>query len=64
MRSLGERPPLVVAGLGWMLGCSRRGASHLRDGKPCQDANALASTASEDVPCLFAAVADRQLLAK
>ena len=46
------------AGLGWAVGCSRKGVSHVREGKPCQDAWALWSGAVGGLPCLIAAVAD------
>ncbi|MDD1678950.1 MAG: protein phosphatase 2C domain-containing protein [Methanomicrobiales archaeon] len=51
-------PPVHGADLGWAFGCSRRGASHLRKGKPCQDAYALWSGNAQEFPHLIAAVAD------
>ncbi len=51
-------PPVVEAELGWAFGCSCRGASHLRAGKPCQDAYALWSGSAAASPSLIAAVAD------
>lgn len=46
------------AGLGWAFGCSRTGASHLRAGRPCEDAYALWSGAAGAEPCIALAVAD------
>lgn len=46
------------AGLGWAFGSSRTGASHLRSGRPCEDAFALWSGASGAIPCIAAAIAD------
>jgi serine/threonine protein phosphatase PrpC len=45
-------------GLGWAFGCSRTGASHLRAGRPCEDAYALWSGAAGAKPCIAFAVAD------
>jgi serine/threonine protein phosphatase PrpC len=45
-------------GLGWAFGCSRTGASHIRTGKPCEDAYALWSGSAGAVPCIAVAVAD------
>lgn len=50
--------PVGAADLGWAVGCSCRGASHVRAGKPCQDAFGVWSGASGGYPCLIAAVAD------
>jgi|WetSurMetagenome_2_1015567.scaffolds.fasta_scaffold111851_2 serine/threonine protein phosphatase PrpC len=44
--------------LGWALGCSRTGASHLRSSHPCEDAFALWSGSSGAIPCIAIAVAD------
>jgi serine/threonine protein phosphatase PrpC len=46
------------AALGWAAACSRRGTAHVREGRPCQDAHAVAATCAAGVPCLVAAVAD------
>jgi serine/threonine protein phosphatase PrpC len=51
-------PPLHGSDLGWAFGCTRRGASHLRGGKPCQDSYALWSGSARECPHLIAAVAD------
>jgi serine/threonine protein phosphatase PrpC len=51
-------PPVHGADLGWVFGCSRRGASHLRGGKPCQDSYALWSGNARESSHLIAAVAD------
>jgi len=45
-------------GLGWAFGCSRTGASHLRAGRPCEDAYAIWSGAAGATPCIAFAVAD------
>jgi len=45
-------------GLGWAFGCSRTGASHIRAGKPCEDAYGLWSGSSGAQPCIACAVAD------
>jgi serine/threonine protein phosphatase PrpC len=45
-------------GLGWVFGCSRTGASHIRAGRPCEDAYALWSGSSGAQPCIAFAVAD------
>jgi serine/threonine protein phosphatase PrpC len=50
--------PVHGADLGWAFGCTRRGASHGRKGKPCQDSYALWSGSVEGSSCLIAAVAD------
>ena len=44
--------------LGWAFGCSRTGASHIRGGRPCEDAYALWSGSSGAQPCIAFAVAD------
>jgi serine/threonine protein phosphatase PrpC len=46
------------ASLGWAFGCSRTGASHIRSGRPCEDAFALFSGSSGAKPCIAVAVAD------
>lgn len=46
------------ADLGWTFGCSRRGASHVRKGKPCQDSYILWSGSTQEASSLIAAVAD------
>lgn len=53
-----EMLPVGAAGLGWAVGCSCQGASHIRAGKPCQDAFGVWSGASGGYPCLIATVAD------
>ncbi|MGD0534257.1 MAG: PP2C family serine/threonine-protein phosphatase [Methanoregula sp.] len=45
-------------GLGWVFGCSRTGAAHIRTGRPCEDAYALWSGSSGAQPCIAFAVAD------
>jgi serine/threonine protein phosphatase PrpC len=45
-------------GLGWAFGCSRTGASHRKNGRPCEDAFALWSASSGAIPCLAFALAD------
>lgn len=50
--------PVGAAPLGWAIGCSRTGAAHQRQGRPCQDAYALWSGAVAGQTCLIAAVAD------
>lgn len=44
--------------LGWAFGCSRRGAAHLKTGRPCEDAFAIYSGASAAIPCIALAIAD------
>ena len=58
MTNVGECLLVGDASLGWAVGCSGKGASHSREGKPCQDAYALWSGAVAGSPCLIAAVAD------
>jgi len=53
-----EMLPLGDATLGWAFASSRVGSSHVRTGKPCQDAYALWSGAISGRPCLIASVAD------
>ncbi len=50
--------PVHGADLGWAFGCSRRGASHVRKDKPCQDSYALWSGNTQEVSYMIAAVAD------
>ncbi len=50
-------PVLGDATLGWAFACSRRGASHRRAGKPCQDAYALWTGSGAGAPGLAVAVA-------
>ncbi|MGB8819794.1 MAG: PP2C family serine/threonine-protein phosphatase [Methanoregula sp.] len=45
-------------GLGWVFGCSRTGASHLRARRPCEDAYAIWSGSAGAQPCIAFAVAD------
>ena len=45
-------------GLGWAFGCSRTGASHRKNGRPCEDAFALWSASSGAIPCIAFALAD------
>ena len=44
--------------LGWVFGCSRTGAAHIRTGRPCEDAYALWSGSSGAQSCIAFAVAD------
>jgi serine/threonine protein phosphatase PrpC len=44
--------------LGWAFGCSRTGASHIRNGRPCEDSFAIFSGSAGAVPCIALAVAD------
>ena len=44
--------------LGWAFGCSRTGASHIRQGRPCEDAFALWSGSAGAAPCIAVALAD------
>ena len=53
-----EFPCTCETGLGWAFGCSRTGASHLRAGRPCEDAYALWSGSAGAEPCIALAVAD------
>ncbi|HMK15690.1 MAG TPA: protein phosphatase 2C domain-containing protein, partial [Methanomicrobiales archaeon] len=50
--------PVSIPPLGWACGCTRRGSSHARDGRPCQDAHALWSSSFLGEPLLVLAVAD------
>jgi serine/threonine protein phosphatase PrpC len=53
-----DGPPLCGSPLGWAFGCSSRGASHERNGKPCQDAVAIWSGTFLAEPVMVMAVAD------
>jgi serine/threonine protein phosphatase PrpC len=53
-----ERSEVHEVGIGWAVGCSRRGASHIRSGKPCQDAHSILLGSLSGYPHLIAAVAD------
>jgi serine/threonine protein phosphatase PrpC len=53
-----ESVPVSIPPLGWACGCTRRGSSHARDGRPCQDAHALWSSSFLGEPLLVLAVAD------
>jgi len=50
--------PVGIPAIGWACGCTRRGSSHLRDGRPCQDAHAIWSSSFMGEPLLAVAVAD------
>jgi len=50
--------PVSIPPVGWACGCTRRGTSHARDGRPCQDAHAIWSSSFMGEPVLVAAVAD------
>lgn len=50
--------PIYDESLGWVFGCSRRGASHIRSETPCQDAYSIWSGSASGTPCLIVAVAD------
>jgi serine/threonine protein phosphatase PrpC len=58
MEETPETVPVGVPPIGWACGCSRRGISHLRDGRPCQDAHAIWSSSLMGEPLLVVAVAD------
>jgi len=53
-----DGPSLCGSQLGWAFGCSTRGASHNRNGKPCQDAVAIWSGTFLAEPVMVMAVAD------
>ena len=53
-----DGPALCGSQLGWAFGCSTRGASHQRNGKPCQDAVSIWSGTFLAEPVLVMAVAD------
>ncbi len=50
--------PVSIPPAGWACGCTRRGTSHVRDGRPCQDAHAIWSSSFMGEPILVVAVAD------
>jgi serine/threonine protein phosphatase PrpC len=58
MEETRETVPVSIPPLGWACGCTRRGSSHARDGRPCQDAHALWSSSFLGEPLLVVAVAD------
>ena len=58
MEETREGVPVGIPAIGWACGCSRRGSSHLRDGRPCQDAHAIWSSSFMGEPLLAVAVAD------
>jgi serine/threonine protein phosphatase PrpC len=58
MEETRESVPVSIPPLGWACGCTRRGSSHARDGRPCQDAHALWSSSFLGEPLLVLAVAD------
>jgi len=58
MEETRETVPVGVPPVGWACGCSRRGNSHLRDGRPCQDAHAIWSSSFMGEPLLVVTVAD------
>jgi len=45
-------------GLGWVFGCSRTGAAHVRARRPCEDSYALWSGSAGAQPCIAFAIAD------
>ena len=53
-----ETAPVSIPPVGWACGCTRRGSSHERDGRPCQDAHAIWASSFAGEPVLVAAVAD------
>jgi serine/threonine protein phosphatase PrpC len=58
MEETRETVPVSIPPVGWACGCTRRGSSHARDGRPCQDAHALWSSSFMGEPIIVAAVAD------
>ena len=58
MEETRETVPVSIPPAGWACGCTRRGTSHMRDGKPCQDAHAIWSSSFMGEPVLVVAVAD------
>jgi serine/threonine protein phosphatase PrpC len=58
MEETRETVPVGIPPVGWACGCTRRGSSHARDGRPCQDAHALWSSSFMGEPIIVAAVAD------
>lgn len=43
---------------GQVIACTRTGASHIREGKPCQDAHAVLTHSVQGRPCVIVAAAD------
>ena len=58
MEETRETVPVSIPPVGWACGCTRRGTSHVRDGRPCQDAHAIWSSSFMGEPILVVAVAD------
>lgn len=58
MEETRESVPVGIPPVGWACGCTRRGSSHARDGRPCQDAHALWSSSFMGEPIIVAAAAD------
>jgi serine/threonine protein phosphatase PrpC len=58
MEETRETVPVSIPPAGWACGCTRRGISHVRDGRPCQDAHAIWSSSFMGAPILVVAVAD------
>jgi serine/threonine protein phosphatase PrpC len=58
MEETRETVPVCISPVGWACGCTRRGNSHARDGRPCQDAHAIWSSSFMGEPILAVAVAD------
>jgi len=58
MEETRETVPVSIPPAGWACGCTRRGTSHVRDGRPCQDAHAIWSSSFMGEPILVVAVAD------
>jgi serine/threonine protein phosphatase PrpC len=58
MEETRETVPVSIPPVGWACGCSRRGNSHARDGRPCQDAHSIWSSSFMGEPILAVAVAD------
>ena len=58
MEETRETVPVSIPPVGWACGCTRRGTSHRRDGRPCQDAHAIWSSSFMGEPILVVAVAD------
>jgi len=58
MEETRETVPVGIPSVGWACGCTRRGSSHLQDGRPCQDAHAIWSSSFMGEPLIAVAVAD------
>jgi len=58
MEETRETVPVSIPPVGWACGCTRRGTSHAREGRPCQDAHAIWSSSFMGEPVLVVAVAD------